>query len=148
MSEYHGPAGRFKRGATASSELSATALLDHPSRRRLDRQPVPASERRISDTADTMPGPLTLLPNQIEAPAFFVDDTLSIRWIADGGTDLFSRSLSHQLKTSGTRNVFNLIMRPAIKHALDDWQAFFSFVYATLRRFTTQDGVDLPVSSV
>ncbi len=77
-------------------------------------------------------GSLSLSPDQIEAPAFFVDGNLCIRWMATGGTDPFSTALAHELRSTDSRNVFNLLLRPAIKHAISEWRSFFSFVYQNL----------------
>jgi class 3 adenylate cyclase len=86
--------------------------------------------------------PLSLLPDQIEAPAFFVDRNLSVRWMAADGEDRFSSALARTLTPSANDNIFNLLLQPEIKESLSDWQAFFSFVYTSLRLATTRETFD------
>ncbi|WP_170302140.1 adenylate/guanylate cyclase domain-containing protein [Desulfosarcina widdelii] len=93
----------------------------------------------------TIPGalpPLSLMPDQIEAPAFFVDRDLSVRWMAANGKDRFSSALARTLAPSADDNIFNLLLQPEIKESLSDWQAFFSFVYTSLRRSTARETFD------
>lgn len=106
----------------------------------------PLTETIVSDSADASHGnsslawdPLSLTPNQIEAPAFFVDVHLNVPWIAPGSTDALSNALAMELNSGTAPNIFSLLLRPAIKDALADWQALFSFVYVTLRRSTSRD---------
>jgi hypothetical protein len=100
-------------------------------------QPYPSTATDSAQSTEAILGPLSLLPDQIEAPAFFVDKNLSIRWIATGGQDPFSMALAQELRSTASRHVFNLLLRPAIKHAIADWRSFFSFVYTNLRHAAT-----------
>lgn len=86
--------------------------------------------------------PLSLVPDQIEAPAFFVDRNLSVRWMAANGDDRFSSALARTLAPSANDNIFNLLLQPEIKESLSDWQSFFSFVYNSLRRSTARETFD------
>ena len=101
-----------------------------------------ASEIKSTQSAGAIFGPLSLSPDQVDAPAFFVDRKLSVLWMAPSGTDTFSQNLAKELESAPTRNIFNLLLRPTIKGALSDWQAFFSFVYSLLRRSTSRDTFD------
>lgn len=83
--------------------------------------------------------PLLLTPEQIKAPAFFVDRQLYVRWAAPGSHDQLSRLLSQELASDEPPEIFNLMLKPAVKEVLPDWQALFSFVYVTLRRTTSGD---------
>lgn len=94
---------------------------------------------RSSSTAQAIFGPLSLTPDQIEAPSFLVDNELNVTWMNPNGTDAFSRALARELNVAPTRNIFDLLLRPAIKDAIDDWRAFFTFVYILLRRSTEKD---------
>jgi hypothetical protein len=85
---------------------------------------------------------LSISAKQIAAPAFFVDKKLSLRWITPNGSDAFSRSLALEMASASTRNIFDLLLRPAIKGSLSDWQALFTFVYTLLRRSTSRDTFD------
>ncbi len=87
-------------------------------------------------------GPLSLTPDQIAAPAFFVDKKLSARWVAPDGTDTFSQILALELASVSRGNIFDLLLRPVIKATLPDWQALFSFVYTRLRGSTARDIFD------
>ena len=62
------------------------------------------------------------------------------------GQDALTRALAQELEFASTRNIFNLLLRPTIKESLSDWQAFFSFVYMTLRRTTPK--TPLPCETV
>ena len=86
--------------------------------------------------------PLSLMPDRIEAPAFFVDRNLSVRWMAASDENRFSLALARILDSSSDDNIFNLLLRSEIKASLSDWQAFFSFVYASLRRSTARETFD------
>ena len=99
-------------------------------------QYAPSSPLMVDEARATenMFGPWTLSPEQIDAPAFFVDEHLSIQWMAPYGRDPFSMALAKELSIASSRNVFNLLLRPSIKHAIADWQSFFSFVYKCLHR--------------
>jgi class 3 adenylate cyclase len=98
------------------------------------------SEGQLTQTA--IFGPLSLSPDQIEAPSFFVDKKLSVVWMNPGGTDAFSLALAQELRSAGTGNIFELLLKPAIKDSIGDWQALFSFVYILLRRSTAKDTFD------
>jgi len=124
-----------------------------PERSRPEPEPIdqPATLSSDDDAAmqahypPAVPGalpPLSLLPDQIEAPAFFVDRNLSVRWMAANGDDLFSRALARVLAPSANDNIFSLLLRPEIKESLSDWQAFFSFVYTSLRLATARETFD------
>jgi hypothetical protein len=102
-------------------------------------KPYSSSGTDSAQSTKTILGPLSLLPDQIEAPAFFVDNNLSIRWIATGGKDPFSTALAQELRSTASRHVFNLLLRPAIKHAIADWRSFFSFVYTNLGHASTAE---------
>lgn len=83
--------------------------------------------------------PLMLAAEQIQPPAFFVDRQLSLRWAAASSHDPLSRVLNLQLHSGDPRNIFDLMRDSAVKEALPEWQALFSFVYVTLRRTTSGD---------
>lgn len=100
------------------------------------------SEFESSQTAEALVGPLSLSPDQIDAPAFFVAKNLSLLWMAPNGLDTFSQALALEMKSASTRNIFDLLLRPAIKGTITDWQAFFSFVYILLRRSTAKNTFD------
>ncbi len=102
-------------------------------------QELPASPAATDETRaiEAMLGPLTLLPDHIGAPAFFVDTNFSIRWMTQRGSDPFSKALAREMATATSSNVFNLLLRPGIKHAIADWQSFFSFVYNCLHGAST-----------
>lgn len=87
-------------------------------------------------------GPLSLSPDQIEAPSFFVDKKLSVVWMNPSGTDAFSLALAQELRSAGAGNIFDLLLRQAIKDSIADWQALFSFAYILLRRSTAKDTFD------
>ncbi len=93
-------------------------------------------------TAQGTFGPLSLSPDQIEAPSFFVNPKLTVAWLNPNGTDAFSLALAQEWPSSGEQNIFNLLLRPAIKDSIDDWQALFSFVYILLRRSTAKETFD------
>ncbi|MBC2712706.1 MAG: hypothetical protein HGJ94_17475 [Desulfosarcina sp.] len=152
MSDHNGPAGhpmdeiaqQFKASTKpspdqpASEAVSAFVQSDDQS----ETADTTTSEFESAQTAEAIFGPLSLSPDQIDAPTFFVDKKLSVLWTAPSGTDAFSQTLALELKSASTRNIFNLLLRPAIKGTLSDWQAFFSFVYIMLRRSTTRDTFD------
>jgi class 3 adenylate cyclase len=92
-----------------------------------------------ASSAEATFGPLSLSPDQIAGPAFFVDKQLSICWIAPDGADAFSQALALELASESTRNIFTLLLKPAVKEALSGWQAFFPFVYTLIRRSTSRD---------
>ena len=87
-------------------------------------------------------GPLSLSADQIAAPAFFVDRQLSLGWIAPNAADRFSQALAREWEAASTDNIFNLLLRPAVKATISDWQAFFSFAYILLRRSTSPEVFD------
>jgi class 3 adenylate cyclase len=154
MSEHLNPGSQYTHEAARPIGSSVNTLPDpHRWQRATPADPSPASLRRPSGSAsspaaEALFGPLTLSPEQINAPALFVDTDLSIRWIAPGSKDRFSRVLVQQLKSASTRNVFNLLLRPAVKHALTDWRTFFSFVYTTLHPLSASTGLDIETQVV
>lgn len=123
---------RSLRQSTGTDQRSIGSIQDAP---------YPSTKTDAAQPTEAIFGPLSLLPDQIDAPAFFVDDNLSVRWIATGGTDPFTTALTQELRTTASRNVFNLLLRPAIKHAMTDWRSFFSFVYTSLGQ-TTATGAE------
>ncbi len=140
MSDNSGPAGhpmnKIAQQFLAPSEPSAGQPAGKASSSVDQSQPVntAAADDQPVLSAETTFDILSLSPNQIDAPSFFVDQNLSVVWDAPCGTDPFSQALTRELKSTSTRNVFHLLLRPAIREALSDWQAFFSFVYIMLRR--------------
>ena len=152
MPEHNGPSGhpmdeiaeQFKAFAQPSQGQPApkTTSSVEPSDSRFEPTDTHGSERESSRTAQAIFGPLSLSPDQIEAPSFFVDKKLSVLWMNPIGTDAFSQALAVELRSAPTRNIFDLLLRPAIKASIDDWQAFFSFVYILLRRSTDQNTFD------
>ena len=152
MSEHNGPSGhpmdkiaeQFKASAKAAPDQppSETFLSVAPPDDRLEPTAINASGIGSSLPAQAIFGPLSLSPDQIEAPSFFVDKKLSVVWMEPSGTDAFSQALALELTSTSTRNIFDLLLRPAIKDSIADWQSFFSFVYILLRRSTTKDTFD------
>ncbi|MCB2149585.1 MAG: hypothetical protein KQI81_24100 [Deltaproteobacteria bacterium] len=152
MSEPNGPSGhpmdqiaeQFKASAKPEPDqprletLRSVASPDDPS----EPPDINAPETKSSLPAPAIFGPLSLSPDQIEAPSFFVDKKLTVVWMGPGGTDAFSQALALELKSTSTRNIFDLLLRPAIKDSIADWQSFFSFVYIMLRRSTAKDTFD------
>jgi class 3 adenylate cyclase len=149
MPEDNGPTGHPMN--EIAQRFAAAARPDRSRPEAEDPADAPAPVSSDSDTAtqaldsptipESLP-PLTLIPDQIEAPAFFVDRNLSVRWMAASGEDRFSRALARILSQSANDNIFNLMLRPEIKQSLSDWQAFFSFIYANLRRSTARETFD------
>jgi class 3 adenylate cyclase len=109
---------------------------------------IDASATDSSQQPQSMFGLLSLAPDRLAPPAFFVDDALSIRWMAPGGTDAFSRALAEALETAATSNVFELMIGPAVKETLPDWQTFFTFIYTMLRRAAAADAFDMEASVI
>ncbi len=152
MSEHNGPSGhpmdpiaeQFKTSAKpARNQMpSETASSAESPGNRFESAGKKGSEGRSSLAAQAIFGPLSLSPDQIEAPSFFVDKKLSVVWMSPGGTDAFSLALAQELPSADAGNIFNLLLRPAIKASLGDWQALFSFVYILLRRSTAKDTFD------
>jgi hypothetical protein len=124
---------QFNASAGSPSEPSVSRDIPPPV-----HQPGPgdaiAPGLQTSPKTQTAIGPLALAPDRLAAPAFLVDSSLSVRWMARGGKDAFSRAMAKELETAATSNVFEVMVRPAIKEALPDWQAFFTFIYTMLRR--------------
>ena len=152
MSEHDGPSGhpmdqiaeQFKASAKPSRNQmpSETASSVESSGNRFESAGRKGSEGESSLTAQAIFGPLCLSPDQIEAPSFFVDKKLSVVWMNPSGTDAFSLALAQELPSAGAGNIFELLLRPAIKDSLGDWQRLFSFVYILLRRSTAKDTFD------
>jgi class 3 adenylate cyclase len=140
MPDENGPTGhpmneiarRFATPFRPDPSRPEPATIDHPA---------PVSSDAEASIPGTLPA-LTLMPDQIEAPAFFVDKKNSVRWMAAKGEDRFSRALARILASSAVDNVFSLLLRPEIKESLADWQVFFSFVYTKLRRSTARETFD------
>lgn len=148
MSDNNGPAGHPMNEIAKQFHASAEpAQIQDESE---DVTTVPSAEPGASAAADaeTPPaissawGPVSLSPDQIEAPAFFVDKQLSVQWLAPGSADALIQVLGNELNSGGSRNIFNLLLRPAVKEASAHWQAFFSFVYVMLRRSTSREVFD------
>ena len=145
MSEHNGPTGHPKDQTAEPFKTSAT-----PARNQMPpdaASPVESaagsgSEGRSSLTAQGTFGPLSLSPDQIEAPSFFVNQKLTVAWMNPSGTDAFSHALAKELNSASTGNIFDLLLKPAIKRSMSDWQAFFSFVYVLLRRSTDKGTFD------
>jgi class 3 adenylate cyclase len=66
--------------------------------------------------------------------------------MAQGGTDAFSQALSKELESAAQSNVFEVMVRPTIKEALPDWQAFFTFIYSMLRRSAASAAFEMETS--
>jgi class 3 adenylate cyclase len=155
MSEPNEPAGHpMDEIAQRFNRQTGPASADHP-----ESKTASASDLSIPADADTsdiestpsveaLIGPLSFSPDQIAGPAFFVDKKLSIRWVAPGASDAFSQALARELESESTRNVFHLLLKPAVKGSLSDWQTFFSFVYILLRRLTSRDTFDTETVSI
>ncbi len=142
MSDKNGPAGHpmneIARQFNASEANAGRPAEAEPRSTALPGDDMPAdSDLRRSVPAPWLP--LTLAAEQIEAPAFFVDRQLSLRWAAASSHDPFSRLLKQELHSGDPRNIFDLMLNSAVKEALPEWQALFSFVYVTLRRTTSGD---------
>ena len=117
MPDDNGPSGhpmneiakRFSAAAQPSRKRPASEPIE---------QPAPASSDAEASVqandpyaiAGSLP-PLALMPDQIEAPAFFVDRHLSVRWMAANGKDRFSRALARCLAPSADKNIFNLLLQ-------------------------------------
>ncbi|WP_319409800.1 hypothetical protein [uncultured Desulfosarcina sp.] len=153
MPEHNGPSGHPMDKIAEQFKTSAKPAPDQPPLETLrsvaspDDRLEPAAEVNTPEIESSLPpqrifGPLSLSPEQIEAPSFFVDKKLSVVWMGPSGTDSFSQALALELKSTTTHNIFDLLLRPAIKDSIDDWQAFFSFVYILLRRSTAKDTFD------
>ena len=152
MSEHNGPSGhpmdeiaeRFKASAKPSPDHARTRAVSSmgPSDHRFEAADSNGSATESSLIAQSIFGPLSLSPDQIEAPSFFVNKKLSIVWMNPSGTDAFSLALAQELRSDDKRNIFELLARPAIKASIADWRAFFSFVYVLLRRSTAKDTFD------
>ena len=142
MSDNNGPAGHpmneIARQFTSSDSRSSVHT-------EAESQSIVPPDDGVSADSDPTPSipspwsPLLLTSEQIQAPAFFVDRQLCLRWTAPGSQDPLSRLLSQELASDGPPDIFNLMLKPALKEALPDWQALFSFVYVTLRRTTSGD---------
>jgi len=148
MPDENGPTGhpmneiarRFTAAAQSGRERPGPEPVDHP-------EPISpyGNTAMQAHYPPAIPGalpPLSLMPDQIEAPAFFVDRNLSVRWMAANGEDRFSSALARTLAPSANDNIFNLLLQPEIKESLSDWQSFFSFVYTSLRRSTARETFD------
>ncbi len=152
MPEHDGPSGhpmdqiaeQFKTSANpARNEMpSKTASTVEPSPNSIESAGIKGSGGRLSQNAQATFGPLSLAADQIEAPSFFVDKKLALVWMNRGGTDPFSLALAEALPSAGAGNIFELLLRPAIKNSVGDWQVLFSFVYILLRRSTAKDTFD------
>lgn len=149
MPEHNGPSGhpmdkiaeQFKGSARPAQNQppSATVSSLEPSGNRFEPDGTNGSEPESSLTAQAIVGPLSLSPDQIEAPSFFVDKKLSVVWMNPGSTDAFPKALDQELRSTSTPNIFELLLKPAIKNSIADWQALFSFIYIVLRRSTDQN---------
>jgi class 3 adenylate cyclase len=149
MPEHNGPsdhpmdeiAKQFKGSARPSQNQPPSGTLSsvEPSGNRFETAGTNGFEPESPPTAQTTVGPLSLSPDQIEAPSFFVDKKLSVVWTNPSGTDPFTRALDQESRSPSTPNIFELLLKPAVKDAIADWQALFSFIYIVLRRSTDQD---------
>ena len=145
MPENNGPGGH-PMSKIAQRFETATDLFSRRQKKEPSAQPVTEPAVRTTDTSRQLPSqdsmtlnPLRLDPDQIEAPAFFVDRSLNIGWTSVGSDDDFLHALARELESSSDRNVFSLLLKPAVKDSLQEWQPFFSFVYVTLRRSTARN---------
>jgi class 3 adenylate cyclase len=133
-------AQRFKASKISTPDLPAPSVVSRSD------QAAPAdatgSEIKPEPATRAVLGPLSLSADQIAAPAFFVDRQLSLVWLAPDGADPFSQALAREWEAASTDNIFNLLLRPAVKATISDWQAFFSFVYILLRRSTSREVFD------
>lgn len=149
MSEENAPAGhpmdeiaqRFNMHTGPISEDQPDSGAAPPSASSTPAGPDASGHRPSLKTGSAF-GPISFSSDQIGEPAFFVDRELCLRWIAPGGADAFSRALARERESGSTANVFSLLIKPAIRDALCDWQTFFSFVYVLLRRLTPRDTFD------
>jgi class 3 adenylate cyclase len=144
MTDNNGPIGHPMNEIARKFTTPEATIPDHADSAShvatQDDEPDPRSSEAVapSTMGPSRWVPVSLGPEQIEAPAFFVDRDLIVQWWTPGGTDRFSRVLDQELRAVAARNIFNLLQRIAIKDAVSDWQAFFSFVYVTLRRSTSK----------
>jgi class 3 adenylate cyclase len=125
-------AKRFKALPTSLRDSSSPGPIPSPAG--FEPADPTGSENKPSRHTEARFAPLSITPDQIHAPAFFVDKNLSVLWMAPNGADTFSHALALELEASSTRNIFSLLLTPAIQGALSDWQACFSFIYILLRR--------------
>lgn len=149
MSKHNEPAGhpmdelaqRFNMGSDPASADHPASSTDSPSD---NSTPAGAdtAEIKSAPSAQATFGPFSFLPDQIAGPAFFVDRELTICWVAPAVSDSFSQALALEFESESTRNVFHLLLKPAVKRSLSDWQTCFSFVYILLRRLTSRDTFD------
>ena len=152
MSEHNGPSGhpmdeiaeQFKAPDKPAQNQRPSDIVSsvEPSDNRFGLAGANDSEGESSLSAQATFGPLSLSPDQIEAPSFFVDKKLSVLWMNPGGTDAFSHALAQELGSTPSGNIFDLLLSPAIKDSITDWQALFSFIYILLRRSTAKDTFD------
>ena len=148
MPEYNEPTGhpmdeiaqRFKASKISTPDMPAPSVVSRSDQAAPDD--ATGSEIKPEPATGAVLGPLSLSADQIAAPAFFVDRQLSLVWIAPDGADPFSQALAREWEEASTDNIFNLLLRPAVKAAISDWQAFFSFVYILLRRSTSREVFD------
>lgn len=140
MPDENGPTGHPMNEIARRFTAPSQPVQRRPEPETIDH-PAPVSPDAEASIPGALPA-LTLMPDQIEAPAFFVNKNLSVRWMAAKGEDRFSRALARILGSSAADNVFSLLLRPEIKESLSDWQAFFSFVYSNLRRSTARETFD------
>jgi class 3 adenylate cyclase len=148
MPEYNEPSGHPMDEIARRFKTSPPSTPDRPASSAVSRsdQAAPADatgpEIKLDPATGPVLGPLSLAADQIAAPAFFVDRQLSLVWLAPDGTDPFSQALAREWEAASTDNIFNLLLRPAVKATISDWQAFFSFVYILLRRSTSREVFD------
>jgi class 3 adenylate cyclase len=152
MSEHNGHpnhpmdeiAEQFKTSATPKQNQppSETVTAADSSDDRFKPGGTSGSEPESSPAAQAGFGQLSLSPEQIDAPSFFVDKKLTVVWMNNRSTDSLSLAMARELDSAPTHNIFDLLLRPAIKDSIANWQAFFSFVYILLRRSTDPSTFD------
>lgn len=81
----------------------------------------------------------SFLSDHIAPPAIFIDRHLEVRWVAQGGADLFSKALEAALRAESDRNIFVVLRNPSVQQAEMDWTELFAFIYGFLRRTTPED---------
>ena len=141
MSENNGPAGH-PMDAIARQFISSDGRSGKYTEAESQSILPPVDVSAESDPQRAIPraySPLMVALEQIEAPAFFVDRQLCVSWTAPDSQDALSQLLGQELQSDEPPNIFNLMLKPAAKAVLPDWQALFSFVYVTLRRTTSGD---------
>jgi class 3 adenylate cyclase len=125
MPDNNGPAGHPMNEIAAKFDAAAKSRANAP-------------ESRSTQIPASMPA-FTILPDQIEAPAFFVDRNLCVPRVSPDSNTRFLQIMAGELEQQPDRSIFSLLLVPGVKDSLADWQALFSFVYIALRRSTSRE---------